>query len=372
MKKAKKYLLIALFMGATVIMGLLTFIGPNKSYSENEKRILAEFPQFSWSTIASGEFQDGLEKYIADHLPGRDFFVGTNAYSDKLMGKNTLGDIYSADGGYLINAPKEDSDEVFKKNMQNLKAFTDKTGIDSTLVLIPTAGYIMEDRLPRNHKPYRDDELFKTASTITDNISFFDVRSTLYNSYKEGSGVYYRTDHHLTSVGSYALYKDFCDYLGMSYPSKEEYSIEKIEGFYGTTYSGSGYFLTESDTLEIWDAGIKAKVTFEDNKTSDTMFFKEHLENMDMYPVYLDGNHSYVRIENPSAKWGNILIVRDSYAQNLAPFLSYNYKNIHMLDMRYYRGSMAEFLKDKDIDLILYVYGLDTLITDSSTSWLLI
>lgn len=372
MKKVKKYLLIVLFMGAIIIMGLLTFIGPDKTYSENEKRILAEFPEFSWSTIASGEFQDGLEKYIADHLPGRDFFVSTNAYSDKLMGKNTLKDIYSADDGYLINAPKENSDEVFKKNMQNFNAFTAKTGIDSTLVIVPTAGYIMEDKLPAGHKPYREDELFKTASSLTGNISFFDARSTLYNSYIEGKGIYYRTDHHLTSEGSYCLYKDLCDYMGLEYPSKEKYSIEKITGFYGTTYSGSGYFLTESDTLEIWDLGLNVKVTFEDGKTSDTMFFKEHLKNMDMYPVYLDGNHSYVRIENPDAKEGNLLVVRDSYAQNLAPFLAHNYKNIHMLDMRYYRGSITEFLKDKDIDKIMYVYGMDTLITDASTTWLLI
>ena len=79
MKKVKKYLLIALFMGAIIIMGFLTFFGPNKSYSENEKRILSEFPEFSWDSLVSGEFQDGLEKYIADHLPGRDFFVSTNA-----------------------------------------------------------------------------------------------------------------------------------------------------------------------------------------------------------------------------------------------------------------------------------------------------
>ena len=372
MKKIKKYLVIALFMGAVTVMGLLTFFGPYKPYSENEKRILSEFPEFSWDSVVSGEFQDGLETYICDHLPGRDFFVGVNAYSDKAMGKNTLKDIYSAKDGYLINAPKDNPDTSFKKNMNSFRAFTEKTGISSTLVIVPSAGYIMEDKLPVGHKAYRDDELFKIASSLTENINFFDARGTLYNSYKAGNGVYYRTDHHLTSEGSYALYKDFCGYAKLDCPDKEDYNIEKIDGFYGTTYSGSGYFLNESDILEIWDCGVKASVTFENGKKSDTMFFREHLGKMDMYPVYLDGNHSYVKIENPRAKGGNLLIVRDSYAQNLAPFLAYNYKNIHMLDMRYYRGSMAEFLKDKNIDEILYIYGIDTLITDESASWLLI
>ncbi len=372
MKKIIKHPIPALFLCTITLMGLWTFFGRSKTYSENEKRILSEFPSLTWESVVSGEFQDGLETYVSDHISGRDFFVGTNAYFDKLMGKNALKDIYFSKDGYLINAPKANDDTSFKKNMGNISAFTAKINIPSTLMIVPSAGYIMEDKLPLNHKSYRDDELFKTASELTENIRFFDTRGIIYDSYKAGSQMYYRTDHHLTSEGSYALYSEYCDLAGISYPDRDDYAVETHSGFYGTTYSSSGYFLEDSDTLEIWDLGLDVKVTFEDGKTSDTMFFKDHLEKMDMYPVYLDGNHSYVKIENPKARGGNLLIIRDSYAQNMAPFLAYNYKNIHMLDMRYYRGSMKEFLEDKDIDEVLYLYGIDTLITDESTSWLLI
>ena len=372
MKKFIKHPFPVLFMCSITLMALWTFFGQSKTYSENEKRILAEFPPFTWESIASGEFQDGLETYVSDHISGRDFFVGLSAYFDKLMGKNALKDIYFAKDGYLINAPKTDADTSFRKNMNNISAFTAKSGIPSTLMIVPSAGYIMKDKLPLNHKSYRDDELFKTASDLTQNIRFFDTRVIIYDSYKAGDDVYYHTDHHLTSLGSYTLYGEYCNLMGIDYPDRDDYTVETVSGFYGTTYSGSGYFMEKSDALEIWDLGLDVKVTFEDGKTADTMFFKDHLKNMDMYPVYLDGNHSYVRIENPKAKGGNLLIIRDSYAQNMAPFLAYNYKNIHMLDMRYYRGSMKEFLEDKDIDEILYLYGIDTLITDESTSWLLI
>ncbi len=359
-------------MSAITIMGLITLFSQGKTYSENEKRILSQFPKCTFETIKTGEFQDGLEKYLADHITGRDFFVGLSAYFEKLMGKNALGDIYSAEDGYLINAPKDASDSSFVKNMENLYKFTNKTSLKSTLMIVPSAGYIMEDKLPALHKTYGDDRLFKLSSSLTENIKFLDTREALYNAYKEGTGVYYRTDHHLTSEGSYALYKEYCNLMGFGYPLKEEYSVEKKDGFLGTTYSGSGYFLTKPDTLEMWDLGLKVSVSFDDGKKSDTMFFKEHLNKMDMYPVYLDGNHSYVKIENPDAKHGNLLIVRDSYAQNMAPFLAYNYKEIHMLDMRYYRGSMDKFLEENDIDEVLYLFGIDTLITDESTSWLLI
>ncbi len=370
MKKIKKYLLPVLFMGAITLLAAFTFFGPYKTYSENEKRVLNEFPVLSVDTVLSGEFQDSLEAYISDHIKGRDFFVGVNAYFDKLIGKNALNDIYSADGGYLINAPKDISEASFVKNMENFEKFSAQSGIDSTLMIIPTAGYIMEDRLPTFHKPYRDEELFVLASSLTESIRFLDTRGYLFDRYSEGEEVYYHTDHHLTSEGSYTLYKEYCSLLGMSTPDREDYTVKKAEGFRGTTYSGSGYFMEEPDTLEIWDLGLDTEVTFEDGKRSDTMFFEEHLEKLDMYPVYLDGNHSYVRIHNPDAKGGNLLMIRDSYGQNMAPFMAYNYKNIYMLDMRYYRGSMQKFLEENQIDEILYLYGIDTLLTDESTTWL--
>lgn len=367
-----KFILPFLFIGSLTVMGVFTFVNSGKTYSENEKRMLTELPKFSWESIVSGEYQKELESYAADHIPGRDFFVGVDAYFSKLLGKNTLSDIYYADGGYLINAPKEDTQGNFTKNIKNFQRFSEGLGVDSTLLIVPTAGYIMNDKLPRFSKEYADNELFVKADELTPDISFLDTRRTLLDAYKEGKNIYYRTDHHLTSLGSYEVYKAYCDFNNMPYPVKSDYTIETAEDFYGTTYSASGYWLTDADSIEMWSFGEKVTVTLEEtnSKKSDTMFFREHLENKDKYPVFLDGNHSYVHIHNPYARAGNLLIVRDSYAQNLAPFLSHNYKNIYMIDTRYYRNSVKKLVKDKNIGSILYLYGLDTLITDNSSSWL--
>ena len=373
MKKIRKYILPVLFMGFVTILALLTFVLPPKEYSENEKRILAPFPQFTAESVLSGTFQKELESYMADHLAGRDFFVGLNAYFDRLLGRNTLSDIYYCDGGYLINAPQRASSQSFEKNMANFERFSKECGIPSTLMIVPTAGYIMEDKLPPFHAQYRDDELFRLASELTPSLSFLDVRKSLYDAYAdENTQVYYRTDHHLTSAGSHILYKEFCKNVGTSAPPETVYTVTEHDGFYGTTYSGSGYFLTEPDKIEIRDLGEDIKVTLEekDSKASDTMFFLEHLGKKDMYPVFLDGNHGYVHIENTHSYGGNLLIIRDSYAQSFAPFLAHNYRNIYMLDMRYYRASMADFVKANNIDRILYLYGLNTLLTDESSSWL--
>lgn len=375
MKKSfKKLIFPVLFILSLCVVSAVTFLSTN-NYSENEKRFLEPFPEFSWKNILSGDFQDKLETYMSDHIMGRDFFVGIEAYYSNLVGKNALQDIYKTKDGYLVNAPKalpkKGETDHFEKNLVNMETFTLTNAIDSTIMIVPSAGYVMEDKLPSFHKKYNDDELIVKAAEKTPSVKFLDLRQTLFDAYKSGKDIYYHTDHHLTSRGSYEIYKAYCEFNGLSYPSEDEYEVTTYGGFYGTTYSGSGYWLTKPDELEIWDLGEEVTVTLEeDGEVADTMFFEKHLDQKDKYPIYLDGNHSYVKIENPKAEGGTLLVIRDSYGQNFAPFLSHNYKKIYMLDMRYYRKSLAEMLGGEKIEGILYLYGIDTLITDSSTSYL--
>ena len=377
MKKISRMILPVLFIGFLTVVAAITLFDDSNVYSENEKRYLTPFPEFTWENIKSGNFAEELETYMSDHLWGRDFYVGVDAYYSKTMGKNALRDIYSTDDGYLINAPKEQdkSDPVnhYEKNLSNFESFTVFNGIKSTLIIVPSSGYIMEDKLPDFHKEYNDGELIVKASEATPSVRFLDAREPLMEAYAKGKQVYYKTDHHLTSQGSYELYKAYCKLNGMEYPEVGEYTITTHGDFYGTTYSGSGYWLTKPDNLEIWDLGESVTVTVvegDESEVCNSMFFKEHLGQMDKYPVYLDGNHSYVKIENPNAKGGKLLVIRDSFGQNFVPFLAHNYKEIYMLDMRYYRNPISLITENAKIDEVLYIYGIDTLLTDSSSSYL--
>lgn len=127
--------------------------------------------------------------------------------------------------------------------------------------------------------------------------------------------------------------------------------------------------------METWDSGAKVTVTLEDGgstqpKTSSSLFFLDHLKNLDKYPVYLDGNHSLVTIENPNATGGSLLLIRDSYAHCLSTFLAGNYSKIYLIDLRYYRDSVSGFLHSHPVDQLLYVYGMDSLLTDTNSAWL--
>lgn len=377
MKKStvKKYILPTAFMVFISILGAVTLFVPKNDYSEDEKRYLNKLPRFTVKSFLSGEFQDKLEKGLADRVGFRGFFVSTDAYASMAMGRNTLGDVYNCKDNYLIYSPKKQDGSVFRKNMSRFNNFSASLDVPSTIMIVPTAGYVMSDKLPLLCGKYRDAELFSTASDLTPNIGFIDTRSALRQNAADGMQVYYRTDHHLTSAGNYVLYDLFCSVNGIVHPGINSYNKEKIDGFYGTAWSASGYRLTPPDSVELWELPDRVRVTIDDagkkKIVSDNLFFKNDSRGKDKYPVFLGGNHSLVHIENKDAKGGSILVIKDSYAQCFSCFLAHNYKNVYMIDMRYYRASVSNFVKENNIDEILYMYGIDSLLTDTNSAWLM-
>ena len=205
------------------------------------------------------------------------------------------------------------------------------------------------------------------------NTRLADVRQALLEG-KETGQICYRTDHHLTSYGNYLLYRAYQIAQGAPYLSRDAYEVASYDGFCGTTWSGSGYWFTQPDQVEVWDSGIQPTVTLIDGsaapQVSHSLFFPSHLEEMDKYPVFLDGNHSLVTIQNPNAEGGNLLVIRDSYAHCFSTFLASDYQNIYLVDLRYYRDNLSQFVAEHPVDRVLYLYGVDNLVSDTNSAWL--
>ena len=123
LKQCYKILPMLVFLVFLGVMAVLLFALPDKDYSPNEKRYLASAPEVTVEGILSGKTQEDLEKYTADQIPGRDFYVGVNAYWNLATGRNAAQDIYYCDDGYLINAPKAMNETVFTNNLTKFDQF---------------------------------------------------------------------------------------------------------------------------------------------------------------------------------------------------------------------------------------------------------
>jgi hypothetical protein len=373
MKKFTAFLPALVFLIFLAVMTVLLVASPTKDYSENEKRNLAGRPEVTASAVLDGSAQEDLETFAADQIPGRDFFVGVNAYWSLATGRNTAQDIYYGKDGYLINAPKEGDETVFQNNLTRFQDFAAQLGVPADLIMIPSTGYVMADKLPAFAGTYDDDTWYDKAQETLTTLNLVDVRQTLKDGAKEGQ-VCYRTDHHITAFGSYLMNRAYQQAVGGNCPEQGDYTVTSYDGFYGTTWSGSGYWMVAPDQVETWDSGAKVTVTIQDGSAQpqvyDSLFFPSHLENLDKYPVYLDGNHGFVTIENPEAEGGTLLVIRDSYAHCLSTFLAGEYKTIYLVDLRYYRSVLSDFVAEHPVDRVLYYYGLENMVSDTNSAWL--
>ncbi len=151
--------------------------------------------------------------------------------------------------------------------------------------------------------------------------------------------------------------------------------LQTSEGFYGTAYSKSGLWGTKPDTLELFEEpGGDYTVTItegSDKKKHGSLYFTEHLENKDQYPVFLDGNHALVKIHNNNIENGKkLLIVKDSFAHCFTCFLAANYETIYLVDLRYHRTPIGDLLKKEKIGDLLVLYGAENLASSTDIAWL--
>lgn len=371
-KKIKPIMPSVAFLLIIFILSAALFVLPKKDYSENEKRILAKAPEFNVKALADGKFTKDLESFVSDQFPLRDFFVGVNSYFNLICGRNSTAPVYYGKDGYLIGAPADLNTDTAQKNVQKFSAFAKDNNLKATIMVVPQCGYVMDDKLPSVHGEYTDGRIFDVIAQNKGEMTFIDVREA-FDKVKNDVQLYYKTDHHITSAGAYELYKLYAEENGFAVPSA--YEIKTEPGFYGTAYSKGGYWLSAPDEIEMWH-NKELKVTVEitepgkDVVKNGSVFFTDRLSESDKYPVYLDGNHSLTKITNPDAKGGKILVIKDSFAHCFTGFLAEQYSEIYMVDMRYYRTSVSELVEENNITEVLYLYGTESMGTDTNSVWL--
>lgn len=365
-------LVCALF--AAFLSGMLGmfFALPERAFSEKEKRYLEKRPALSMKTLLSGDFGERAESWAADHLPGRDLFIGLNAAAERAAGLQVTKEIYIGRDGRLFERPCTDDDGTLEKNRAAIAEFAGAVGKTVDVMLVPSAGFLMRDQISDLADPYTDDRLIaEFFAQESDAIHPVELLAP-FSAFPAPETLFYRTDHHWTSRGAYEAYRIYCAEKGKTPLPPDSYRITTEGGFYGTTYARACFWGLPPETLELWSSGGHYRVSFSEKEGSfDSLFFRDRLQEADKYPVWLDGNHPLVTIENldPAAE-GSLLVIRDSFANCLGCFLADSWKTVTLLDLRYYKEDAAALCAERQFDDILMVYSLRNFLTDSNLAWL--
>lgn len=366
-----------LFAGVLIGTQAAFWLLPRRSFSENEKRVLAQKPVISTESIADGSLFQNVEQYLSDHFPGRDGWVGANAYLEQAEGRGAVGTIVRGADDWLFPAPISDDRQILQDNMQAITAFAQAQSVPVYLMAVPTAGAVVEDKLPDLHLDYLDADMLEQARrSAGDSLHWLDVMED-FSTAEEPGKLYYRTDHHWTTEGAYRAYRLLMQEMGESSVARDVFSVERVPDFYGTSYSKSGLWLTPPDEIELWiDLDLQAVTSVHDGNRREPvvqqgMLFRDYLDQADKYPVFLSGNHARIHIETNAESDKRLLVVKDSYAHALAPFLAEEYRTIDLIDLRYFkRQTISDWMQAHPVDEVLFVYGLSSLAEDKNLQWL--
>lgn len=110
---------------------------------------------------------------------------------------------------------------------------------------------------------------------------------------------------------------------------------------------------------------------YEGNKEiSNTLYEWDNLNKKDQYSLFLNGNHSLVKIKTSVNNRCRLAVIKDSYAHALVPFLANHFEEIHMIDLRYYHMNIYEYLKNNHVQNVLFLYNIANFSMDSNVIWL--
>jgi len=365
--KKKSIRFVTLILVLFAALSALTLVLPSNEFSENENRYLTQFPQVSWDRIVSGAFQSELSDYLSDQIPGRDRWIQINTAVKKFLGKKEINGIYLGKDGYYF---QQFTDSSFSENRISavfalIDQFAKKQQIPVNLMIVPTPGAVLSEKLPANAPFYDADAMWERLRQSAPSCGFIDLRQSFADAPNKGE-LYYRTDHHWTAQGAYLAYKNFCNAAGTEVKALDAFELTKVtDSFYGTLHSKVLDTGATPDAMYAPSALPQVTVTVDGKTVSASVYDNAFLDKKDKYAYFFGGNWGTVEIRTQQNNGKRLLILKDSFANSFVPYLLDEYETITMVDLRYYGGLVSQAIEQSSATEVLLLYEMTNLLTDT-------
>ena len=406
---------LAVFAVTLAAMTVIGFIVPLRpQYSESEKRELAKFPQFSVSEFFSGDYFRKIGDWYSDTYPGRETWVGLNTKiksnygisSEEIHGEIIEGDDIPDEYVPEVEAPTENTTESTTLEETTREPYVDENIDTQTLGAVFVAGdrayeyynfsqsvansyigtinreadalkdianfYVMivptsiGITLPDNYMATINSSDQKKAidymfSGMSENVKQVRIYNTLMDHRKEY--IYFKTDHHWTALGAYYAYEQFADASGITKMPLSAYKQVEFDNFLGSFYNDTG-------KLPVLEKNPDKIIAYVPNENATLVYTTAKGEQIKWpiindvnaysksakYSTFIAGDNPFTEITNPDITDGSsIVVVKESFANALVPFLVENYSKIYVIDYRHYKGSVSDFVKQHGVQDVLYM-----------------
>ncbi len=367
-----------LFVGILFVFSMSYLFLPINKDSELENRKLAQFPQVKEGiSVFSGEWMNEIDTYLSDQVLGRAYLVRfANLIRSKFMIGNKVGKYYIAENNQMI-APFCGSSALSVKYIDSLFS---SLKIPVNIILVPSKSEVYYEYLPAYHGLKITDKYTQIGNEINRvksyNVVFLNLYETEWNNPNER--LYYETDHHWTQLGSYNAYRLLMKTIGYSPLPKKTFELDLIEDcFLGSRarqtvnvdVCSEYYGIVNGENFPIrnnyggtWKDGLRrSKETF--GMWGNYYRFLGHERHFAEAVKY--GTWKYIN-DKPVVN-EKILILGNSMAIGILPWLAVTFKEVHRWDLRDDIGnnSITLYVEKEGIDRIMF-FGYEGNLTNNS------
>ena len=372
-RKVQEQLVGIIFILILFLFLIINIIVPNKEKSEQENRMLTTKPKFRLSSLISGDYDEKFEAYMDDQFVGRDMWRKLKVTVDRICGSRLENGVYIGRNGQLLEQIEVADENHLAANIKAIKSFSEsQKKIPVRMMLVPDAANVLNHSLPALAKPEDQTQMFSMVrKDLGDSVEWIDV-STELNKHKTEK-IYYKTDHHWTTLGAFYAFQAAAPSLGIEGDLSGKYvSYAVSDSFNGMLASKSGVNLGEKEQIDIYvptEEDTDLIVDYVDEgKRSTSLYDSSKLKEKDQYTVFLGGNSSLLDIRTVSTSTKRLLLVKDSFANSFIPFLTPYYREIVVVDPRYYSGTINDLMDSYRISEVLFLYSGNTFFKDNNIS----
>ena len=314
---------------------------------------------------------------LTQHIVGNDYVYDADPTNDVVRMKN----------GYLTTTLPKLSNKQLSKITGGIKVFSDalsKEDINFLYVQLPFKVCPYDKELPVGVKDYSNEDADKVLSALeADAVNTLDMRTQIEKSGLDWYSLFFRTDHHWKPTTALWASQRLCEVLNGNYGFKIDTCLLDISRFSQTTYKkrflgslgkrvGRFYAGVDDFTLvlpkydtdmvfssrDLSDNYLSGDETARSGSFEDAFIFKPYLDkdlmNINTYASYSGNDYPETVTKNNRISDGRILLIRDSFCDTAAPFLSLAAcRELYTLDLRYYYGSVEEYVKKVQPDIVI-------------------
>lgn len=424
---AAAYYLFLSIIGVVFLLFTAVFLFfPRTSYSELEKRDLAEFPDINNYKDNISKYPSDISTWFSDSEPFRDNFMTLSMGIRDALGMN----FGNPEEAISFKAPEaaETPDEVMEPEelleaagnplananakMANsgiivvgsgptvralmayggtpamaapyIKTITDYVnalpGVKIYALVAPLATefYLPEKaaKLSRPQKPVID----YIRENLPDGAKMVDAYS--YLAAHTNEDIYLRTDHHWAPLGGFYAAKALAKAAGVPFKELDSYNKNVLHGFVGSMYGYSKDIAVKNapeDFVYYTPKGLDYKTTYITYKTNKDykvtsasapyqgQFFHKFSDgSSNAYLTFMGGDQHLVKVNTGTPSNRRLLIIKDSYGNTLPGYMFYSFGEVHVVDFRYFLPNLTKYIKDNGITDV--VIALNTFNAVSGTN----